>query len=213
LGEHARILDCACGIGTQSLGLAKLGFQVTGCDLSLRSLERARQEASKRGLEIEFAVANMLDLSSLLQSQFDAVLCMDNALPHLDSEHQLQVAAGQIRSKVREGGFLIASIRDYDRLIKERPVIQGRWFYTDSGKRRIVFQIWDWIDIQRYRFHVYISQEFPKGWQTLHTSGSYRAVQRTELTAALTQAGFQKVIWLEPAQSGFYQPVVVAQAG
>jgi 2-polyprenyl-3-methyl-5-hydroxy-6-metoxy-1,4-benzoquinol methylase len=34
LSSTARILDCACGIGTQSLGLAKLGFRVIGCDLS-----------------------------------------------------------------------------------------------------------------------------------------------------------------------------------
>jgi glycine/sarcosine N-methyltransferase len=212
LSGPARILDCACGIGTQSLGLAKLGFQVTGCDLSPRSIERAQREALKRKLEIQFAVANMLDLSSLPENQFDAVLCIDNALPHLESEQQLAVAAGQIRSRLRAGGFLIASIRDYDRLMEERPVVQGPWFYTDGGKRRIVVQIWDWIDRQRYRFHIYISQELSKGWQTLHTSGSYRAVRRKDLTAVLTQAGFQRIIWLEPGQSGFYQPIVVAQA-
>ncbi len=30
-----RVLDCACGIGTQSLGLAMEGFDVTGCDISI----------------------------------------------------------------------------------------------------------------------------------------------------------------------------------
>src|SRR5215831_20430425 len=42
----ARVLDCACGIGTQSLGLAKLGFRVHSCDVSARAVERARLEAS-----------------------------------------------------------------------------------------------------------------------------------------------------------------------
>ena len=31
---NVRILDCACGIGTQSLAVAKLGFQVDASDLS-----------------------------------------------------------------------------------------------------------------------------------------------------------------------------------
>src|SRR5215471_604725 len=31
-----RVLDCACGIGTQALGLAQQGFQVSGCDVSPR---------------------------------------------------------------------------------------------------------------------------------------------------------------------------------
>jgi len=37
-----RVLDCACGIGTQSIGLAMLGFAVDGSDLSPASIERAR---------------------------------------------------------------------------------------------------------------------------------------------------------------------------
>lgn len=35
LAATARVLDCACGIGTQSLGLSKLGFRITGCDLNM----------------------------------------------------------------------------------------------------------------------------------------------------------------------------------
>src|SRR5262245_39505184 len=65
LAATARILDCACGIGTQALGLAKLGFQVSGCDLSPLAVERARLEASQRGLNIQFSVVNMLNLSGL----------------------------------------------------------------------------------------------------------------------------------------------------
>src|SRR4051794_39663710 len=35
VGPHRRaVLDCACGIGTQSLALAKLGYEVVGADLS-----------------------------------------------------------------------------------------------------------------------------------------------------------------------------------
>jgi SAM-dependent methyltransferase len=52
LATTARILDCACGIGTQSLGLAKMGFRVAGCDLSARAIERARLEASRRNADI-----------------------------------------------------------------------------------------------------------------------------------------------------------------
>lgn len=44
------VLDVSCGIGTQTLGLAKLGFQVTASDLSSGEVERARIEAKDRGL-------------------------------------------------------------------------------------------------------------------------------------------------------------------
>src|SRR5215831_3997915 len=44
-----RVLDCACGIGTQSLGLAMKGFDIEGCDISSGAIQRARSEALKRG--------------------------------------------------------------------------------------------------------------------------------------------------------------------
>lgn len=207
-----RVLDCACGIGTQALGLAKLGFRVSGCDVSERAVERARQEASRRGLQLQLLVANMLDLTGLEDSAFDAVICMDNALPHLENAEQLIQAATEIRKKLRPNGLFMASIRDYDRLIEERPVVQGPAFYSDQGCRRIVFQIWDWLDERRYVLHIYITQEIANEWKTFHTAANYRAVLRDELAAVLRQTGFINTRWLFPEESGFYQPVILATA-
>ena len=155
LTTTSTILDCACGIGTQSLGLAKLGFRGTGCDVSSRAVERARREALRRNLSIQFSAANMLNLTCLAKSNFDAVICMDNSLPHLETAAHLLQAAEQIRSKLHPGGFLMASIRDYDHLAEERPIVQGPSFYLDHGRRRIVFQVWDWVDTRLYIFHLY----------------------------------------------------------
>jgi len=208
-----RILDCACGIGTQALGLAKRGFAVTASDLSPRAVARFRTEASQRGLQIPSFVANILDLSSVPESNFDAVICMDNALPHLESSDELARALGQMRMKLRPEGLLMASIRDYDRLILERPVVQGPAFYNDEqGSRRVVLQAWDWMDALRYVFHLYITRETATGWQTVHGAAVYHALKRDALTVAMKQAGFRNVRWLTPAESGFYQPIVLAGA-
>ena len=212
LSSDARIHDCACGIGTQVLGLAKLGFRVSASDLSSHAIERARREASRSGLEIQFSVANMLELPPLGDSKFDAVICMDNSLPHLESSEQLLQAAEQIRRQLRAGGHFMASIRDYDHLIQEKPLVQGPSFYSDRGKRRIVFQVWDWVDDRRYVFHLYITRERDQGWQTLHTSARYRALLRDEVSEALCQAHFKNIRWILGSESGFYQPIVLAEA-
>lgn len=60
--QRLKILNCACGIGTQSIALAKLGHRVTGSDLSCAEVERARQESAKRSLEIDFYVSDMTSL-------------------------------------------------------------------------------------------------------------------------------------------------------
>ena len=97
----ARVLDCACGIGSQSLGLAKLGFRIHSCDVSARAVERARLEASRRSLDIRFSVANVLDLRGLGDSDFDAAICMDNSLPHLESTEQLYIGFSGCQSRNR----------------------------------------------------------------------------------------------------------------
>jgi 2-polyprenyl-3-methyl-5-hydroxy-6-metoxy-1,4-benzoquinol methylase len=206
------VLDCACGIGTQALGLAKLGFSVTGSDVSDRAVERARREASARSLSIPFYAADMRNLDSVPGGGFHAVICMDNALPHLDSDDELAQAAGQIRKKLRRGGTFAASIRDYDEALSQRPVVQGPTFFSDGGKRRIAFQVWDWQDERRYMFHLYITREASTGWKTWHGASAYRAVFRDELTGILDRQGFTNIRWVFPHESGFYQPVVIATA-
>ena len=207
-----RILDCACGIGTQTLGLLELGFTVTGCDVSTRAISRAKAEAAKRGFDPSLLVADMIDLRSIVESDFDAVICMDNALPHLKSSEQIIQAAKEIRAKLRFGGLFMGSIRDYDDLVVKRPIVHGPAFYSDEGSRRHVFQIWDWLEERVYVFHLYITRETANGWQTIHAASTYRAILRDELAAALNQGGFKNIRWVFPADSGFYQPIVLAEA-
>src|SRR4051794_25159429 len=84
LGETPQsILDVACGIGTQCLGLAALGHQVMGSDLSRAAVERARREALTRGMSVTFTVADMRAPNNHRSRHFDVVLCADNSLPHL----------------------------------------------------------------------------------------------------------------------------------
>ena len=58
-GNVSTVLDVSCGIGTQAIGLAKLGYDVTGSDLSPEAIERAKREATNRDLSISLSVADM----------------------------------------------------------------------------------------------------------------------------------------------------------
>lgn len=208
--RRLRILDCACGIGTQTLGLAQRGHALVGVDLSEAAIRRAKREAEQRNLSIQFEVADMRDLSCLSESKFDAVLAADNALPHLLSKQELARAVQQIAEKLRLGGLFLASIRDYDQIVEERPAMTPPAFFQDGIHRRIYHQVWDWTDDRQYTVHLYITEETRTGWTCRHFVAAYRAVLRNELTAILHEAGFVDVRWLMPADSGFYQPLVLA---
>jgi glycine/sarcosine N-methyltransferase len=203
-------LDCACGIGTQALGLAALGHRVTGSDLSAVALARAAEEARKRGLSLRFVVADLGALDHLVPGAFEVVLAADNALPHLLSADDLGQALSAIAAKLRPGGAFLASIRDYDKL--GRPATwPARFLTAPNGERRIVQQVWEWLDERQYRVHIHITRELADGWRSAHHVGRYRALPRAELMAALQTAGLDQVRWLMPAESGYHQPIVLAR--
>ena len=186
------------------------GHKATASDLSEAAVTRARHEAEIRGMEISFLVSDMTSMSEVMEGNFDVVAAMDNALPHLSSE-QLRRALGAIGSKLAQNGRLIASIRDYDELFGQRPTMQQPAFYGDTGERRIVHQVWDWIDAARYTVHLYITEETNHMWTTHHFVSEYRCILRSELSNELESVGFKDMQWLMPGESGYYQPIVLAR--
>jgi glycine/sarcosine N-methyltransferase len=213
-GSSLKVLDCACGIGTQAIGLAKIGHQVVASDLSEAAVHRAQREARQRGLSISFCVSDMTSLSEVHESEFDAVIAMDNALPHLSSG-QLGQAVAAMAARLKPNGLFMASIRDYDQLSVERPAMQRPVFFGRPGSRRIVHQVWDWADSTaedaRYVLHLYITIETKRGWAPRHFVSEYRCLLRDELSAVLSASGFEDVRWLMPRETGFYQPIVLAR--
>ena len=205
-----RVLDCACGIGTQAIGLSMRGHHLVASDLSRASVARAEKEAILRGATIQFHMADMRDLSSIRERDFDAVLSADNALPHLLLKKDRDQALREMGAKLRPGGTWIATIRDYDRLIQTRPAIQPPSFFGVRGDRRIVHQVWDW-DREEYDLHLYLSLEMSKQWTVKHFISRYHALLRKDLSSSLQQAGFIAVQWLEPAETSFYQPIIIAR--
>jgi SAM-dependent methyltransferase len=208
-GHPLRILDCACGIGTQTLGFASFGHQVVGSDLSAASIARARREADLRKLNIAYRVADMASLEGI-EGGFDVVAALDNAIPHLSAE-QLACALGSIASRLRSGGLFVASIRDYDAAILTRPSIEGPAFYGKAGNRRLVHQVWDWTDQRTYTLHLFITVMEESKWVAHHFVSEYYCLLRDELSAALRGAGFERVRWLMPGESGYYQPMVLGR--
>ena len=206
------ILDAACGIGTQAIGLALQGHAVTGSDLSPAAVARARREAPRFGVEIPFAVADMRSLAQAHAGPFDLVCAFDNAVAHLEQDEELVAALGQMARLCRPGGQIMLSIRDYDALLLEtwpggtpEQVIEG-----EGGTRR-VYQVWDTLDGRLYRFSIVIALEGGGDYQTLVFKGRNRAITRAELNDCLRAGGLTDVRWLTPEASGYYQPIVAAR--
>ena len=207
------VLDCSCGIGTQAIGLARLGYRVQGTDISERSLERARLEAARRGVDISFAVCDFRDLKSV-EGVFDVVISCDNAVPHLLSDDDLAQAFRAMRSKLRPGGLLLITVRDYDQALVDRPATAPPQIHP-GPPRKVVVRLHDWdsADSLMYTVHFLVLTEGRAGWTVAHHSSRYRAVGRATITRVAEDAGFTRVTWYGGADVGFHQPVMTAVNG
>ena len=216
----ARILDCTCGIGTQALPLARAGYRVVGTDLSEQAVTRAGREAAARGIAIQLTVADVRELDAHVNGPFDAVISFDNSLPHLLTEAGLVTALRQISATLAPAGMVAVSVRDYDALAAERPTGTMPRLYRDAGVAgdapeggtRITGQAWEWDENgTTVDLHLFVLTEQDGAWDARVHTTTYRAWRRHELDAALARAGFTDTAWYDPAESGYYQPIVVAR--
>jgi len=74
-GSHSpgRVLDLGCGTGTNSIYLAKHGWQVTGVDFVQTAVQGARRKAAHAGVSIDFICADVTRLLGV-QGPFDLIL-------------------------------------------------------------------------------------------------------------------------------------------
>ncbi|MFF0411247.1 class I SAM-dependent methyltransferase [Kitasatospora sp. NPDC004745] len=207
------VLDCACGIGTQAIGLAGLGHRVTGTDLSPVAATRAADEAGQRGLHLPTAAADMRRLP-FPDARFDVVVCADNALPHLLTPEDVDAALAELRRVLRPGGLLLLSTRPYDELRRTRPASTPPQTVDRDGRRSVVFQLWHWHeDGERYDLELFrLVPDAAGAWQVDVHRSTYWALTAPRLTAFATAAGFTTVRWRQPAETGFFQPVLIARA-
>lgn len=204
------VLDCACGIGTQAIGLALRGYRVHGTDLNVKPVERGRREAERLGADMSFGIADFRDLSSV-PGTYDAVLCCDNALPHMLETADLIRALGEMHAKLRPGGVLIATLRDFDQALEERPPLAPTTL-VPGPPRRVLVRMHDWDDERpEYVVRYVILTESEDGWSAREFAMRYRAYTTAETEAAARAAGFGEVGWLsDEERAGLGQRVLIA---
>lgn len=207
-----RILDCSCGTGTQSLGLAKAGNEVLGTDISAAAIQRAKQEALKMGVHAEFQVADMRNLDGIPAASFDAVISFDNSLAHLTTNADLAFGFSSVLAVLKPGGVFLASLRDYDKLRVDRPTGNMPRRIVDNFGERVYVQTWDWSeDGKFYDLRLFVLRPSGDNWAGRPLFTKMRAYTRAEIVEEGEKTGFASCRWLPPDQSGYYQPVLVAR--
>ena len=202
-----RVLDAAAGIGTQSLPLAQLGFDVTCRDLSAEAISRLQREASARGVSIQVGTADMRGIHESVSTSFDVAIAFDNSLAHLLTDGDILTAFQAIFQTLRPGGVCLFSVRDYDRVNRGTETVHAYGVRWRGGVRHVPIQVWRWVDHTHYdaTFHVVVEDEVP----VVHSMTTrFHAFSVSRLLELLVEAGFVDCTRIDET---VYQPIVSAR--
>ena len=98
-GSAGRLLEVGCGIGVDSIQLARCGFDVTGVDLTENALTVARRYAEHAGVDVDFRLGNAEGLD-FPDASFDAVYSF-GVLHHTPD---IEAAVGEVRRVLKPSG-------------------------------------------------------------------------------------------------------------
>ena len=102
--KTGRVCECACGTGSLTVRLRRLGYQMTGVDLSQEMLSIAAQKARDGGLTIPFVRQDMCRLA--LHRRQDAVLCTCDGMNYLTTPDRARKFLSAAYAALRPGGVL-----------------------------------------------------------------------------------------------------------
>jgi SAM-dependent methyltransferase len=212
IGENAQtVLDAACGIGTQSIGLANLGYQLTASDISNGEIKQAKVEAARHDTAIEFQVADMRQTWEVYQRQFDVVIACDNSVPHLLTNEEISQAFKQFYQCTKPGGGCIITVRDYAQLERKanQKEMYPRLVHPAENGHIVMFDVWDFYAADHYEITTYLIEDAggPDVKAEVIRGGKYYCVEIPTLERLFLEAGFGEVTVL---RDRFFQPLILA---
>ena len=131
-----KILDLACGEGRHAIYLHKLGYEVTGIDLSPRSIEVAKRFVRRyyeRGLE--FFVHDMREV--FVREEFDYILNVFTSFGYFEKAGENKKAIQAAAAALKKGGKLVIDFFNTEKVIKnlvpfEKKTVEGIEFTIEK---------------------------------------------------------------------------------
>ena len=191
-------LDLACGTGSLTLALAKMGVDIYGVDASEEMLSIAHEKAYEENIDTLFLCQKMQELD--LYGTIDTCVCTLDSINHLTNPDDVRKAFSKVSLFMNKGGYFLF---DVNTVYKHREVLANNTFVYDTDE---VYCVWqntlkenDIVDMELTFF-------VPDGESYFRYDESFseRAYSREQLTEMLNEAGFEvQAIY---GDMGFFEP-------
>lgn len=173
LPEEAKILDLACGKGRHSIYLNKLGYDVTGADLSENSIAEAKKSENDK---LHFTVH---DMREPYDEKYDAIFNLFTSFGYFESDADNLATLRAIKESLSETGFAVIDFMNVPQVIENLVAEEVK---TVDG-----------IDFRIKRFHIdnHIFKEidFEDNGQKFHFTEKVQALTLEDFENMMETAG------------------------
>lgn len=144
-----KIIDIACGTGRHSIELSKRGYSMTGIDLSVSLLGKAKEKAKQNGLQIDFLNHDARNLP--FDKQFDvAIMMCEGGFPLMETdEMNYEILKNVSQSLKEKSKFIFTTLNGLFPLFHSindflaESVVEGNAIYVSKSFDLMTFRDFD----------------------------------------------------------------------
>ena len=178
-----KILDLCCGPGRISSELARIGYAVTGVDITENFLNAAKEDSEHENLNIEYILADARKF--VRPGFFDAIVNLYISFGYFSSQKDDLKVLRNAHKSLRDGGSFI--IETLGKEIAVRDYVEADWFeYSDYT----MLTEYEPLDSWTFLKNRWILIKDNKKVEKYFTQRLYSA---SELKALLLKAGFSGI--------------------
>ena len=184
--DGAVLLDLACGTGSISVEMAKLGYDVIGIDNSVEMLCIASQKNYENNLAIQFICQDMRNID--LYSSVDITICALGSINHLNSLKDVKSVFKKVSEFTELDGLFIF---DINTIYKHKYILANNTFTYETDD---VYLVWE-NQFNEKNNNVKMNLEFFEyedgAYYRSSESFTEKAYDINEIDAALKETGFE----------------------
>lgn len=121
-GEQNSILNLGCGTGRHDIEFAKMGYSVTGIDLSSQMIEVAKSNNYHGQYNIEYEVADIRDYDA--KKSYDVVTALFHVMSYQNSNKDVMDAFRTASKAIRENGIFVFDLWYGPGVLSDKPTVR-----------------------------------------------------------------------------------------
>jgi len=187
------LLDIGCGTGRHAEFFSDYVDSITAMDPSKERINYARERVV-RSSKIKLIEGGFENLGTLIQQQFDLIVCLGNTLPILGNRRNVKLALKNTRNKLVTGGLAIFQFLNFEPKMMEKNRFYAPKILSKDDKKYIFMKHFEFGKINTRLDFLITQLSSEDKIENFFVNTSYLCTLRKNLLLKMAfNSGFKKV--------------------